>query len=104
MKLLPKNIEKLLPAFYATEGDNNPIVKVKFFSPSSSQTWYAIEYDPGVRNFFGYVDFYGNGDGEFGYFSLDELEKIQLPFGLKIERDLYFEPKRIHDILSDVVG
>ena len=27
---------------------------------------------------------------ELGYFSLDELEQLQLPMGLKVERDLYW--------------
>ena len=30
---------------------------------------------------------------EWGTFSLAELESIQLPFGMKIERDLYFKEK-----------
>jgi hypothetical protein len=31
---------------------------------------------------------------EYGTVSLSELQSIRLPFGLKIERDLYFQPKR----------
>ena len=40
-------------------------------------------------------------DDEYGYFSLKELESITLPWGLKIERDLYFDPTTIEDIKSE---
>lgn len=101
MKLLTKEIEKTLPKLYETEGQKNPIARVKFFNPCGAQTWYGIEYNPDERIFFGYVDL-GLGDGysEFGYFSLDELESISLPFGLKIERDLYFSPTGIYDLIK----
>lgn len=39
---------------------------------------------------------------EYGYFSLKELEGIELPFGLKIERDLYFDGCLVKD-LGDIV-
>ena len=44
--------------------------------------------------------FYGLVEGfetEWGYFSLDELESVNGPFGLKIERDLHFEPRKVGD-------
>jgi hypothetical protein len=33
-----------------------------------------------------------------GDFSLTELEEITGPLGMKIERDLYFEPKRLSEV------
>lgn len=62
-----------------------PII-VKFFTPTSSWTWYATEFD-GEDMFFGLVDGF---EKEFGYFSLSELESIDGPHGVGIERDLYF--------------
>ena len=35
---------------------------------------------------------------EFGYFTLKELENIKLPFGLTIERDIYFEPTKLNEL------
>ena len=32
------------------------------------------------------------GYPELGYVSLEEIESVELPWGLKIERDMYFEP------------
>ena len=42
---------------------------------------------------FGLCDL-GMGFPELGYVSLQELESVELPFGLKIERDMYFTPDK----------
>jgi hypothetical protein len=89
MKMLTKEIEKRLPPLDANETVEDPIIQVKFFTPWTNWTWYGLEYDPEQRLFFGYVEGLEN---ELGYFSLDELESVQGPFGLKIERDMYFKP------------
>jgi hypothetical protein len=94
MKLLTKEIEGRLPALYATQHAADPVVQVKFFTPDSSWTWYATEYDPIDRLFFGYVVGLEN---EFGYFSLDELEETCGPMGLPIERDKYFAPRPLSE-------
>lgn len=91
MKLLTKAIEKKLPALGSTEEvdlENKNLV-VKFFQPWGFWNWYGVEYDPEQRLFFGYVE---GEEKEWGYFSLDELESVVGRFGLKIERDLYWEP------------
>ncbi len=99
MMLVPKYLAKKLPDLYAKENDRDPLVICKFFLPMTKWTWYAIEFD-GKDRFFGYVV----GDyNELGYFSLSELSWAEGPFGLKVERDLYFEPtplsviKRLHE-------
>jgi hypothetical protein len=88
--LLTKAITKQLPPLYTAEHAADPRVVCKFFTPTSSWTWYAIEYD-GDDIFFGYAD-NGQGGGELGYFSLAELQAIRGPFGLGVERDRYFTP------------
>ncbi|NPV92440.1 MAG: DUF2958 domain-containing protein [Firmicutes bacterium] len=89
MELLPKEIANTLPPLYATEKEKDPIVQVKFFTPDSNWTWYATEYDPTDRLFFGLVKGF---ETELGYFSLDEMESVRGPLGLPIERDLYWRP------------
>ena len=95
MKLLTKALREKLPLLYTNEDVADPIAIVKFFTPSSSWTWYATEFD-GEDTFFGLVDglenlglnyYRGQGDRELGYFSLQELKRSG-----KVERDLYFEP------------
>ena len=96
MKLLTKSLEKALPALYSQDGKGDEaIVHVKFFSPGGAATWFATEYDPESRIFFGYADLFGQGPAggaELGNFSLDEMESVRLPMGLKIERDIRFTP------------
>jgi hypothetical protein len=41
---------------------------------------------------------------ELGYFSLDELESVRGPFGLKIERDLYWKPKTLREVMAKENG
>ena len=94
MKLLTEEIKKKLPPLYSQEKVKDPIAQVKFFTPWTSWTWFATEYDQ-KDTFFGLV--VGN-ETELGYFSLSELESINGPFELKIERDLYFEPKKLSEI------
>ena len=96
MKLLTKTITKQLPPLGATDGQGtDAIVQVKFFTPWTGWTWYALEYDPETRIFFGLVD---GPEKEYGTFSLDELESVRGPAGLKIERDLYFGTPKLSEV------
>lgn len=91
MNLLPQSIKNQLPPLYSQENTPDPTAHVKYFHPCSSFTWYAIEFD-GKDLFFGKVISHMCPGGELGYFSLSELQSIKV-MGLKIERDLYFQPK-----------
>lgn len=95
MELLTAELEKRFARLYETENDPNPIVLAKFFTPDSDWTWYATEYDPETRTFFGLVVGF---EIELGYFSLDELEAARGPLGLPIERDLLFTPTRLSEV------
>ena len=93
--LVPEEIAGKLPPLYSQEEQGeNAIAVVKFFTPWTSWTWYASEYDPERRLCFGVVV---GHEREYGYFSLDELEAIRGPGGLRIERDLYWKPKPLRE-------
>jgi hypothetical protein len=86
MKLLTEELRRKLPLLYSQDGKGGrAIAHVKYFCPSSSWSWYGVEYD-GEDTFFGLVDGHFK---ELGYFSLSELEGANGPMGLPIERDLY---------------
>lgn len=90
MKLLTKEIEASLPALYSQDGQGeDAVVRVKFFTPWTNWTWYATEYDPEDKIFFGLVV---GHETELGTFSLEEMEEVRGPAGLRIERDLHFTP------------
>lgn len=101
MKLITKAIEKKLEKYplYSQDGKGNDAkIIVKFFNPCGAGTWYVTEGEKlpnGDWEFFGLVDLMCK---EYGYFRLSELISIRLPFGLSIERDLYFENKTIGDV------
>ena len=93
--LMSSDIAAQLPPLYANEGQGvNAIAVVKFFTPWTNWTWYASEYDPDERIFFGVVV---GQERELGHFSLDELEAIRGPGGLTIERDLYWKPRSLKE-------
>jgi hypothetical protein len=95
MKLLTKELEKRFQEVGNQSEEKDPTVICKFFNPYGAGTWYATEYLPEEKIFFGYVSIFGGHDDEWGYFSLDELESFKTSFaGLGIERDLYFTEKR----------
>jgi len=99
MELLPKNICARLPQLYATENLTDPVVQCKLFCPWSNWTLLITEFD-GKDTLFGWVysDF-----PELGYSSLSEIESIQGPYGLRIERDLYFKPCRMSKAKEELV-
>ena len=62
------------------------------------------EYDPETKEFFGWTDLgIGQGMAEFGYTTLAQLESYRGPMGLKIERDMYFEPTKLDNLVKEWV-
>jgi len=95
-----ESVRKSLPPLYSQENVKDPIVHVKFFTPDSSWTWYATEFD-GEDTFFGWVVGF---EKELGYFSLSELETVRGPMGLNIERDIHFVPKPLSQVMKEHGG
>ncbi len=96
--MLTQEIIKKLPAIHSmeeTDPSEIPII-CKFFTPWAGWTFFVTEGElildetgeqTGDYLFFGYVVGHYR---ELGYFVLSELEEINGPFGLKVERDLHF--------------
>lgn len=133
MKLITKEIEALFKKIGRQGKVDDPIVVAKFFNPTGAGTWYATEliyvikrpdedgepetleveaskidqfkdYEVVDMLFFGYVSIFGDHNDEWGYFRLSELETVECPpFGMGIERDLYFDPKPISGICPKAV-
>ena len=89
MKLLTKELEKRFAEVGSQRAKNSPIVIAKFFNPTGAGTWYATDYYPEEKLFFGYVSIFEDYNDEWGYFSLAELQDFVGRLGLGIERDLY---------------
>lgn len=99
-KLIPQVLLSAIPDLYETEGKGNPICHIKLFLPDSNWTWYIMEISKAdKKTCFGYVQ---GLDGELGFFTLDELESVQGPLGLAIERDMSFEPTAFSNIRKNL--
>jgi hypothetical protein len=99
MKLVTEEVRKKLPPLYSQEKlAGKAVAHVKFFTPDSSWTWWATEFD-GEDLFFGLVEGHCR---ELGYFSLSELESIRGPYGLAVERDLYWQSKTLEEIAPEL--
>lgn len=79
--LTPEQREQLL----ANGRHHVPVAK--FFNPVGIGTWLATELDEDQDTCFGLADL---GFPELGTFSLEELAALELPFGMHIERDVFF--------------
>lgn len=89
-ELIPIALRDTIPNLYESEEQKDPLCHIKLFTPDANWTWYVIEFSKANRDIcYGYVLGLEN---ELGYFSLSELRSIKGSLGLKVERDLLFEP------------
>lgn len=113
MKLLTKEIEKEFekkPIGYYSDKTLKEVldapVVAKFFNPMGAGRWFALEgskMENGDYELYGYCHLGDDEMAEFGYFYLSELESMRLPYGMKIERDLYIaENSPLKDELRNV--
>lgn len=96
MELMTKEIEEKARAQFKLGSDFKQDVVAKFFDPTSQWTWYLMNQDPDDPDYC-----WGIAKGfevEMGSFSLRELMAVERPFGLKIERDLYFTPRPASEV------
>ena len=101
MNLLTKEIVKRFKKLGSQENIKDPIVVCKFFNPVGRGNWFPIEYNEDEGLFFGYVSLFGDYNDELGYFYLDELKDINLPFGMSIERDRFFSEKPLSEVKKE---
>lgn len=116
MKLLTEELVKKFEEYplYSQDGKmGNAKVIAKFFNPMGQGTWLITEGDI-IRDeqgniedveMFGFVNLVGMDYAELGYVSLNELQSVKLPFGLTIERDLYYpEDINLRDACQNEFG
>ena len=89
-----------LPPLYSTENvePKDKIVQMHFFLFGSD--WWAVEYSPEEKLFFGFVCLAGLEDcAEWGYFSLRELVELKIQ-GAEIDRDLFWEVRPVREVMD----
>ena len=100
MRLMTQHLEKRFAQVGSQETVKDPVIIAKFFNPAGAGTWYATEYDPANKMFFGYVSIFDDWNDEWGYFSLQELEYYESPYHTGIERDLYWREKKVSQVIA----
>tara|TARA_B000000557_G_C20810615_1_gene459883 strand:- start:1305 stop:1598 length:294 start_codon:yes stop_codon:yes gene_type:complete len=97
MKLLTRELLKKLPPIgHSIKTKEEPQAIVKWFTPDSNWTWYVAEYNPEDGMCWGLVDGF---EKEFGYFTIDEIQKLKGPLKLPIERDMWFEKCNLNSLV-----
>lgn len=107
MKLLTKEIERTMPPLYSTENKamGLQVVHLKLFTPWDRWTWFVTEasWADDIYVMFNYcLSGLDPSYDEWGYTSLQELEALRGPFGLKVERDIHFQPTPILEALRAI--
>jgi len=97
MKLLTKAIINKATRQYPKGTNMEQMVVAKFFNPMGKGTWYLMNMHDDNDYCWGICHIY---EWEIGSFSINELKSVSLPFGLKIERDMYFKPVKASDLWS----
>ena len=97
-RLLSDDLKKVLPKLREQEHSKDPTVYAVFYFPGSGWKWFVTEGQPTVEDFlfFGYVIGF---EAEFGYFSLNELEGVDI-HGVKVEQRASFKPTTLEECLS----
>ena len=103
-KLMTLSLEKALqrrPIGSTEEYGPRARIVTKYFNPCGAGTWLVTEGEKqknGDWLFFGYVHIQ---EWEAGYFMLSELENVELPYGMGIERDV-FAKGTVLELMGDV--
>jgi hypothetical protein len=103
MRMMTKELEEAFAKQGSTEGKPEEEIMALGHFFTGSWDWWATEYDPERRLFFGLVRGF---EVELGYFSLEEFEANSCdirPLG-GIERDLYWRPKSLAEIRHGLNG
>lgn len=99
-KLFTKQIDDMLFKQYPLGNDlSKQKVVTKIFNPYGNGTYYLINSDPNDPDYlWAIVDLF---DVEVGSVSREDLQTIKVPpFGLNLERDMYFQPINAQELLD----
>tara|TARA_Y100000310_G_C20563230_1_gene754129 strand:+ start:591 stop:902 length:312 start_codon:yes stop_codon:yes gene_type:complete len=99
MQLMTEELQAKIPKIGETseQSATETQVHLKIFDPCGSWTWYVTEYAPETGECFGFVD---GHSPELGYFNLKELQRIEGPLGLGMERDILWRSTTLREVMD----
>ena len=92
---LSTNFNTTVPKLYEQRDINNQMAYVKYCVPNSDWIWYILEYSELQNLFYGYLE----PDGEYGYFTVEELKRVIYDYDVDIELDYTFKPQPLKELL-----
>ena len=103
MKLVTKELLRKTPRLGATSEVSDPACQFKLFTPTAGWSWFLIEIDEEARRAFGFAYRVETPEcAELGYIDIDELRKLRGPFGLGVERDLYWSARPLSAVRREL--
>lgn len=103
MELMTPEIEKALCASQLDDMSSTEVeIVVKYFTPDAQATWFIVsgEQEHDDWRLFGFCDLGDPQMAELGYVMLSQLQEVRGKLGLPVERDLYFPPTTLADVLK----
>lgn len=98
MKLITKELENRFAEIGSQSQNSDPIIVAKFFNKTRKLEWYVIEYNHKSQTCCCYLKGFTD---EWGVFYIPNLESAERPFGLIIERDIYFKEINLSELIKE---
>lgn len=79
---------------------SDPLLIAKLFAPWGKWSWYIAFYDSNIWKCFWYIPQEGL---KLCYFDIKELEEIEWPYWMRIEKDIFYKPIRFSKLIKQDV-
>ena len=94
------NFNNAIPKIYDQQRNINPKVYARYFIDNSDWEWLVLEYSKLQRLFFGLI----LPENKLAYFTVEELNKIELDYGVKVELDSNFKITELKEKIDERVA
>ena len=94
------NFNSDIPKIYDQQRSNNQKVYARYFIGNSDWEWLILEYSKLQRLFFGLI----LPENKLAYFTVEELNKIEFEYGVKVELDYEFKITELKEKIDERVA
>ena len=94
------NFNSDIPQIYDQQRSNNQKVYARYFIGNSDWEWLILEYSKLQRLFFGLI----LPENKLAYFTVEELNKIEFEYGVKVELDYEFKITELKEKIDERVA
>ena len=99
MELITEDMKGQIPRLEMAPDSLDPMVGVLFHMPMLDWAWYVLEFD-GKDEVFALEE---RERAKWGFFSLEELQKLRGPFGVRVQRAQQYRPMRLSEARHEVL-